>query len=68
MPDPSQLFSFTPNATVLPSDPTPAPAVISPVGFSSTVMSIILRSFSDPGFTLEFTSEKIPLALNSESD
>ena len=53
---------------MLPSDPTPAPAVISPVGFSSTVMSIIFRSFSDPVFTLDLTSEKIPLALNSESD
>ena len=43
--------------------PTPAPALISPVGCSSTNISIILEFFIDPSVTFLSTSEKMPLAL-----
>jgi len=39
-PFPLKLFSFIEKVKVEPDDPTPAPAEISPVGFSSTVMFI----------------------------
>ena len=42
IPFPKKLFSLTPNATVAPSVPAPAPNEISPVAFSSTVIFIIL--------------------------
>ena len=41
IPLPSQLFSLTENAILPPLVPMPAPALISPVGFSSTNNSII---------------------------
>ena len=40
-PLPRKLFSVTPNLTAPPLVPTPAPALISPVGFSSTLIFII---------------------------
>ena len=39
--------------------PTPAPALISPVGCSFTVIFIILEFLDDPGKTSLFTSENI---------
>ena len=51
-PVPSQLFSFTPNANVPPVVPIPAPAVTSPVGCSSTIISIFFKLFFDPSETL----------------
>ena len=56
IPFPNQLFSVTLNAKDPPEVPIPAPALISPVGFSSTVMSIILRSLDEPVIILGFTS------------
>ena len=56
---PSQLFSLTPNAIAPPEVPIPAPALISPVGLSSTSISMIFRLFSLPSDTLKFTSLKI---------
>ena len=47
-PSPSQLFSFTLKAKVPPEVPMPAPAPISPVGCSSTEMSIIFKFFLLP--------------------
>ena len=47
-PCPNQLFSFILNAIVPPDVPTPAPALISPVGLSSTLISIIFKLFSLP--------------------
>ena len=44
-PFPNQLFSFILNANEPPLVPTPAPALISPVGFSSTLISIIFKLF-----------------------
>ena len=51
LPSPSQLFSLTPIVKVPPLVPTPAPALISPVGCSSTTISIIFKLFSDPSLT-----------------
>ena len=47
-PWPSQLFSTTLNAIDVPSVPTPKPALISPVGFSSIDISKIFVFVSDP--------------------
>ena len=47
-PLPRKLFSFIPNITEPPLVPIPAPALISPVGFSSTVILIIFCPFKDP--------------------
>ena len=44
-PVPSQLFSLIPIAKDPPLVPIPAPAEISPVGLSSTLISIFLRLF-----------------------
>ena len=52
------MFSFTPKAIVVPDVPTPAPAVISPVAFSSTVMFITFESNVFPSIISEFTSLK----------
>ena len=41
IPFPIKLFSFIPKPKVPPDVPTPAPADISPVGFSVIVISII---------------------------
>ena len=49
---PNQLFSEMLKAMVPPSVPIPAPALISPVGLSSTFISIIFKLFSDPSLTL----------------
>ena len=63
IPLPKKLFSCTPNWVDAPDVPIPAPAEICPVGFSSTVISIIFsRSFS-VFFTSPFTSLKIFVAL-----
>ena len=45
LPSPSQLFSLTPIVKVPPLVPTPAPALTSPVGCSSTTISIIFKLF-----------------------
>tara|TARA_A100001015_G_C14317842_1_gene454425 strand:+ start:295 stop:465 length:171 start_codon:yes stop_codon:yes gene_type:complete len=50
-PFPNQLFSVILKAKVPPLVPIPAPALISPVGFSSTLISIILKSFEEPTST-----------------
>ena len=47
-PSPNQLFSVTLKAKVPPSVPIPAPALISPVGFSSTFIFITFKFFSVP--------------------
>ena len=48
LPSPSQLFSLMLNANVPPLVPIPAPALISPVGFSSTLISITFKLFFEP--------------------
>ena len=58
IPLPRKLFSLTPKPRVLPDVPTPAPAVISPVGFSSTLILIILASLSLLSIISDFTSLK----------
>ena len=56
-PSPSQLFSLTYLFAKLPPlVPTPAPALISPVGFSSTCMSITFKSLLLPSLTSLDTS------------
>ena len=59
LPSPNQLFSETPKEKEPPSVPTPAPALTSPVAFSSTLISIIFKSLEDPFLILEFTVWKI---------
>ena len=51
IPSPSQLFSLMLKENEPPLVPTPAPALISPVGFSSTLISIIFKSFDEPSDT-----------------
>ena len=63
-PLPSQLFSAILKAKEPPLVPTPAPAEISPVGFSSTTILIIFWSFRDPSITSFLTSPNIFLALS----
>ena len=48
---------------LLPSVPTPAPKDNSPVGFSSTLISITLVFSSKPSFISALTSLNIPRAL-----
>jgi len=60
---PKKLFSETEKPMVPPSEPYPAPNVISPVGFSSTVISIIFVELSFPSFISVFTVLKIPRLL-----
>ena len=62
-PFPSQLFSLILIAKAPPLVPTPAPALISPVGFSSTFMFKIFKSAELPSVTSAFTSVKIFLDL-----
>ena len=59
MPLPLKLFSLMPKEKVVPSVPTPAPAEISPVAFSSKYKSISVR-FSSSLFDLilDVTEEK----------
>ena len=56
------------NPTLPPLVPTPAPALISPVGFSSTLISIIFKLFEDPSLISDLTEEKIFLDLILASD
>ena len=58
-PFPKKLFSETEKPTVPPSDPTPAPKLISPVGFSTTSMLIIFEDGLDPSIVSELTVLKI---------
>ena len=46
IPFPRKLFSCIPKEVEAPEVPIPAPALICPVGFSSTVISIILSELS----------------------
>ena len=59
IPLPKKLFSLTPNAAVVPDVPTPAPNEISPVGFSSTLISIIFKLLVEPALTVGSTILKI---------
>ena len=68
IPFPSQLFSTILNSNDPPWVPTPAPALISPVGFSSTSISIIFWSNSDPSVIFVLTSPNIFLALSLAID
>ena len=52
----------------VPSVPTPAPATISPVAFSSTNILNILRSGVEPSRTSCSTFPKIPLPLSLFTD
>ena len=52
LPWPSQLFSCMLNAILPPLVPTPAPALISPVGFSSTSISMTFKLFALPSIIL----------------
>ena len=66
IPLPRKLFSFTPKEIVLPLVvPTPAPADISPVAFSSTSILIIFWLGVDPSTTSDLTKPKrfLPLSL-----
>ena len=54
-PFPKKLFSETAKPTVPPSDPTPAPKEISPVGFSSTSIFTILVPPSPPSIISDLT-------------
>ena len=47
------------NETLEPVVPVPAPAAISPVGFSSTIISIILNWSDEPSFIFVLTVLKI---------
>jgi len=59
IPLPKKLFSLTPNAAVVPDVPTPAPNEISPVGFSSTLISITLKLVVEPILIVGSTILKI---------
>ena len=54
-----------PNVTDDPLVPVPAPAIISPVAVSSTLISTTLNFSVDPVFIFEFTDLKIPKDLIS---
>ena len=62
-PFPNQLFSLILKAKDPPSVPTPAPALISPVGISSTTILIFLEFGVDPSVILSFTDPNILLLL-----
>ena len=68
LPSPSQLFSFISKANVPPLVPIPAPALISPVGFSSTLISIIRKSLLEPFKTFDLTVLKIFLDFISKNN
>ena len=53
-----------PNKNAVPSVPTPAPAAISPVAFSSTAISKTFKSGEDPSVIFLSTFAKIPLAFS----
>ena len=63
IPFPKKLFSDIANPIVPPSDPAPAPTEISPVGFSSTVMSIIFVDNSEPSLISAVTDLNKLIAL-----
>ena len=56
---PKKLFSLTEKPTVPPFEPNPAPRLISPVGFSSTLMLIIFVAGPDPSIVSDLTVLKI---------
>ena len=62
------MFSLISNAKVPPLVPIPAPALISPVGFSSTSTSITLRSSLDPGKISDLTDKNIFLDFSFAID
>ena len=62
------MFSETVNSKLPPLVPTPAPAAISPVGFSSTLISIIFKLFAEPLDRSDFTDLKIFLDFKLASD
>ena len=55
IPLPKKLFSFKPPPILEPEVPVPAPKEISPVGFSSTTISIIFWSGEEPSFIFLLT-------------
>ena len=57
LPLPNQLFSEIEIPNEPPLVPTPAPALISPVGFSSILISITFKLFSVPFDTFYFFDE-----------
>ena len=63
MPLPKKLFSLIPPPKVPPPVPKPAPKEISPVAFSSTVISITFTFSLEPSLILYLTEEKIFLAF-----
>ena len=60
IPLPKKLFSFIPPPIVSPVVPIPAVNEISPVGLSSTSISISLRDSFDPSLISVLTFLKIP--------
>ena len=60
IPLPKKLFSFIPAPIVSPVVPKPAVKEISPVGLSSTSISISLNELFDPSLMSVFTFLKIP--------
>jgi len=58
-PFPKKLFSLTEKPMVPPSVPIPAPRLISPVGFSSTLILIIFVAGFDPSTVSDLTVLKI---------
>ena len=58
IPFPKKLFSFIPPPIDPPEVPTPAPKEISPVGFSSTLISIVFKLLSEPSFISYLTEAK----------
>ena len=59
-PFPKKLFSLIPAPIVSPVVPNPAVTEISPVGLSSTLISISLNELFDPSLISVFTFLKIP--------
>ena len=60
IPLPKKLFSLIPAPIVSPVVPKPAVREISPVGLSSTLISISLNELFEPSLTSVFTFLKIP--------
>ena len=67
-PWPSQLFSEILKEKFPPVVPIPAPALISPVDFSVTLISTTFKSLLLPSETFFLTSLKISLAFSSATD
>ena len=67
LPSPNQLFSLILNANDPPLVPKPAPALISPVGFSSSIFITFKLSLL-PSFISYLTSENIFLDLILDID